>query len=246
MWKTIIALACLCLPIAAFAQTETATTTDTNTITATVVATSPIPQPAATQVAPSTATTGANTTTATKSTIDTEYPEKSQPGVASTTDTGTATATSTGTMASSRDLLKLSNEDLQRLLELAPHLGLKSGKMTCQLATAVSAVQLNLKYNDWERVALMLGWGCNYRGTVPVGANIYGGLGLSKNHPNAGQINILFNAYDWAAIGPGLEIFKDPAGNYVEQWLITIALNLNIGASTDTLLKILAAITGAQ
>jgi hypothetical protein len=127
---------------------------------------------------------------------------------------------------------------------VAPHLGLINGKMTCQLATAVSALQYNIKENDIERIALMAGWGCTYRSAVPMGAAIYGGLGLSNNHPNAFQTNILFSLYDWGAFGPGLQIFKNYDGKYTEQVLLTLALNLNVGVSLDTLLKLIDSFTG--
>jgi hypothetical protein len=116
--------------------------------------------------------------------------------------------------------------------------------MTCQLSSAVSALQYDFKESDLERIALMEGWGCTYRGTVPLGVALYGGLGLSKSHPNAFQMSILFSIYDFGALGPGLQIFKNYDGQYTEQVLLTLALNLNIGVSLDTLLKLVDSLTG--
>lgn len=215
--KLFVLVCCLCLPTLAYGQTATSTSTATGTVTATSTAT---------------ATSSATTT------------------VTSTdTATGTTTATATGPVPPAAapvppDAAQASDELLKELLAVAPHLGVKSGKVTCQLASAVSALQYDFKENDLERVALMEGWGCTYRSTVPVGAAIYGGLGLSKNHPNAFQTSILFSLYDLGAFGPGIQIFKNYDGKYTEQILITLALNLNIGVSLDTLLKLIDSFTG--
>jgi hypothetical protein len=203
-------------PAAAFAQlpVDTATTTNTSTSTASGTTTSATP--------PSTSTL--STATAPSST--------------------TLTATSTATQAAG-DAAKASDARLKELLTVTPHLGLKGKKMTCQLASAVSALQVNLKTMDWERVAMMMGWGCTYRSSVPFGAAVYIGLGLSKSHPNAFQTSVLFSLFDWGTLGPGVQIFKDPSnGSYVWQGLLTLALNLNIGVSVDTLLKLVQTAKG--
>jgi hypothetical protein len=121
----------------------------------------------------------------------------------------------------------------------APHLGIRTSQMTCQLATSLSALQVNLKTQDWQRIALLTGWGCTYRGAVPMGAAVYVGFGMSTKAPTAFQTAILFNVFDWGAIGPGVQMFLSPVdGRMMFQGLLTVSLNLNIGVSVDTLLKL--------
>jgi len=181
----------------------------------------------------------------TSSLTDTSTTTNTATSTATSTQTTTQTSTQTSTTTSTApDAARASEELLHELLLVAPHFGLKDGKMTCQLATALSALQYNIKENDVKRVALMEGWGCTYRSAVPVGAAFYLGFGLSVDHPNAAQGSILFSVIDWIAIGPGLQVFKNYDGKYTEQWLLTLALNLNVGISLDTLLTLIDSLTG--
>jgi hypothetical protein len=101
-----------------------------------------------------------------------------------------------------------------------------------QPAVAVSAVQLNLKTFDYERVALQVGYGFTYKtATVNLGAAIYGGVGVSKSSPNAPQASILFNIADVFAVGPGVQTFTGSDGARIWQGLLTLAINYNLGGS---------------
>lgn len=109
-----------------------------------------------------------------------------------------------------------------------------SGALCWQPAVAVSAFQLNLATMDYERVALGAGYGLVYK-FLPVNLGVAGylGAGISKKSPNAPQLNLLFSVADLGAIGPGLQVYKDPeTGKLACQWLGSIALNLNIGGTT--------------
>lgn len=131
---------------------------------------------------------------------------------------------------------------LVKVLDAAP-LGLKLGdKTTCQLAGSVSGVQFNLKTGDYKRVALMGGYGCTYRGKVPVGVAGYVGVGISKEDPNALQFNLMFNVFDLGAAGPGVQVYKDRTGadRYVFQGLFTVALNMNVGGTVSKLREIVS------
>ena len=125
----------------------------------------------------------------------------------------------------------------------SPTTGFSVGNVTCQMATALTAFQLNLKTLDYERVAFMAGWGCTYRGlAVPLGVAAYVGAGVSKSHPDGLQGNLLFSVADYGAVGPGVQLFKDPvSGDAVWQGLLSVSLNYNDGASLGRLLKLSAA-----
>jgi hypothetical protein len=121
----------------------------------------------------------------------------------------------------------------------APQLGTTVGKWTLQPAAALSAFQLNMKTGDYERVALMGGYGITWRGPVALGAAVYAGIGVSGTSPNAAQGNLLFNIEDWIAFGPGFQVFKGHDGSAIWQGLFTVAVNHNIGSSTSGLTKYL-------
>jgi hypothetical protein len=111
---------------------------------------------------------------------------------------------------------------------------------TCfQPAAALSAFQINLKTGDYQRVALMAGYGGVWRGgPVDIGAAIYAGVGISATSPNAAQASLLFSFSDLAAAGPGVQVFRDPLDQHlIWQGLLTAAINYNVGASPTFLRK---------
>jgi hypothetical protein len=132
-------------------------------------------------------------------------------------------------------------EGKARAQESLPQIGFcTSPKLCFQPAVALSAFQLNLKTTDYERVALMTGWGGVYQGdSVNLGLAIYGGVGISKSAPNAPQASLLFSIADVVAIGPGLQTFKDPDGKRIYQGLLTLALNYNVGGSPTYVKRLL-------
>ena len=116
-----------------------------------------------------------------------------------------------------------------------------SGVLCWQPAVAVSALQVNLKTWDYERVSLQAGYGLVYKGwKANLGAAIYGGVGISSKQPNAPQGSILFSVADLGALGPGLETYKDPTdpNHRIWQVLWTFAVNYNIGGSMTFIEKV--------
>jgi hypothetical protein len=109
-----------------------------------------------------------------------------------------------------------------------------SGAVCWQPAVALSALQCDLKTFDCYRVALGLGYGLVYKGLpVNLGVAGYVGAGIAKNSPNALQGNLLFSVADLGAIGPGLQVWKDPStGKPAYGLLGTLALNINLGGTT--------------
>jgi hypothetical protein len=105
-----------------------------------------------------------------------------------------------------------------------------------QPAAALSPIQINLKTGDYKRVSLMAGWGGVYHGAVDLGAAVYVGVGISPDAPNAGQANLLFSLANVVAVGPGVQVFKDPGdGHLIWQGLLSLAINYNVGGSTNYL-----------
>ena len=111
---------------------------------------------------------------------------------------------------------------------------------TCfQPAAALSPIQINLKTGDYKRVSLMAGWGGVYHGAVDLGAAVYVGVGISPDAPNAAQANLLFSLANVVAVGPGVQVFKDPGdGHLVWQGLLSAAINYNIGGSPAYVAKV--------
>jgi hypothetical protein len=99
---------------------------------------------------------------------------------------------------------------------------------------AVTALQVNLKTFDYERIALNVGYGVTYKtSTVNLGAAIYAGVGLSSNEPNAPQASLLFNVGELVAFGPGEQMFSDSVtGERIFQGLFSVSLNYNVGGSS--------------
>ena len=82
----------------------------------------------------------------------------------------------------------------------------------------------------------MAGWGGVWHGPVDIGAAVYAGIGISATQPNAGQASLLFSLADVLAIGPGVQLSKDPiGGDLIWQGLFSVALNYTVGASTHYL-----------
>jgi hypothetical protein len=116
-----------------------------------------------------------------------------------------------------------------------PQLGVKWGRWTTQPATA-AGFQVNLKTGDYERIAIMVGYGATYHGRqVTIGAVAFAGVGLSANAPNAPQASLLLTLWDSVAIGPGVTIFKGSGGDRIFQGLLTFAFNMTTGATTEGL-----------
>jgi hypothetical protein len=116
-----------------------------------------------------------------------------------------------------------------------PQLGVKWGRWTTQPATA-AGFQVNLKTGDYERIAIMAGYGATYHGRqVTIGAVAFAGVGLSANAPNAPQASLLLTLWDSVAIGPGVTIFKGSGGDRIFQGLLTFAFNMTTGSTTEGL-----------
>lgn len=101
-------------------------------------------------------------------------------------------------------------------------------------ALAVTAIQINLKTGDYQRVALAAGYGVVYKGwKVNLGAGVYAGIGISNKQPNAPQVNLLFSVANLGAAGFGFETYRDPTNpdHRIWQGLTTVALNHDIGGS---------------
>lgn len=118
-------------------------------------------------------------------------------------------------------------------------------RLTLQPAFAASAGQLNLA--DWrdkgfdaayQRIALMTGYGFTYHGAgMTIGASIYVGMGLSANRPDAPQASLLVTLWDFLAFGPGVQTFERSDGQRIYQMLLTLAVNYQAGATTNTFLE---------
>lgn len=115
----------------------------------------------------------------------------------------------------------------------SPQIGFTIGETgTCQLAAAVSAMQVNLKTGDAKRVAFLGGFGCTFHNwVVPYGATVYVGEGVSSEQGSAPQANLLFQFSNWIAFGPGVQLVKTPSGERVLQGLMSIVGTLNFGGT---------------
>lgn len=114
-----------------------------------------------------------------------------------------------------------------------PQIGFTIGETgSCQLATAVSAFQINLKTKDVQRIAFLGGFGCTFNNwVVPYGATLYVGEGVSKTEGSAPQANLLFQLSNWFAFGPGVQLLKTQSGDYVFQGLLSFVGTLNFGGT---------------
>lgn len=125
-----------------------------------------------------------------------------------------------------------------------PQLGFcnKSNTWCTAPALAITAIQINLKTGDYERVALGAGYGVVYKGwKVNLGVGLYGGIGISNKQPNAPQGHVLFSVANLGAVGFGFETYRDPTNpnHRIWQGLLTGAISYDIGGSTSFIEKIL-------
>lgn len=113
-----------------------------------------------------------------------------------------------------------------------PQIGFAVGDIgSCQLATAVSALQVNLKTGDTKRVAFLGGFGCIFHNwVVPYGATVYVGESVSSTEGSSPQANLLFQLTDWIAFGPGVQLRKGN-GVYFTQGLFSVVATLNLGGT---------------
>lgn len=114
-----------------------------------------------------------------------------------------------------------------------PQIGFNVGNSgSCQLAAAVSALQVNLKTGDTKRIALLGGFGCTFDNwVIPYGATIYVGSGISSEEGTAPQANLLFQLSNWFAFGPGVQSIKTTSGGRVLQGLVSFVGTLNFGGT---------------
>lgn len=116
---------------------------------------------------------------------------------------------------------------------LNPQIGFTIGETgTCQMAAAISALQVNLKTGDAKRVAFLGGFGCTFHNwVVPYGATVYVGEGVSSEQGSAPQANLLFQFSNWIAFGPGVQLVKGASGDRVFQGLMSVVGTLNFGGT---------------
>jgi hypothetical protein len=102
-----------------------------------------------------------------------------------------------------------------------------SDTWTCSPVAALTGYQLNLKTTTFQQgVALGAGFGCRYTGwSVPLSIEAVGSFAANSNAPNAVQGNLIFVVADNFGVGPGTQVFKDPATNsYTGQLLVSFFL----------------------
>lgn len=123
---------------------------------------------------------------------------------------------------------------------------IKCDKLTLQPGFA-GGLQVNFRKlldrgmdaSTYQRIAGLAGYGFAYHGErVTAGAGIYFGVGLSADQPNSPQVSILGTLFDRYGLGMGVQ--RVPwQGGHVYQWLGTLALNYQAGATTTTFLDAL-------
>ena len=114
-----------------------------------------------------------------------------------------------------------------------PQIGFNVGATgSCQLAAAVSALQVNLKTGDTKRIALLGGFGCTFNDwVIPYGATVYVGSGISSDEGTAPQANLLLQLSNWFAFGPGVQVVKAASGDRIFQGLLSFVGTLNFGGT---------------
>jgi hypothetical protein len=82
-----------------------------------------------------------------------------------------------------------------------------------------------------------MGAGCRYTGwKVPLSIEAVGSFAMNENAPNAGQGSLIFVVDDNYGIGPGAQIFKDPAtGDLTGQMLVSFFLTASWASTIEQL-----------